>query len=98
MVWCRCGRVCIVKTSWTDAHPGRRFYSCPIERSRCGWIDWVDPPMCERAVQIIPGLLRARNRHENAIQELTRQVRKMKMYLILSWLGFISIVVMYILA
>ncbi|PWA63023.1 zinc finger, GRF-type [Artemisia annua] len=98
MVWCRCGRVCIIKTSWTDAHSGFRFYSCPIEGSRCGWIDWFDPPMCERTVQIIPGLLKARNRHETAIEELTSQLRKIKMYLMFSWLGFLSIVVMYILA
>ncbi|PWA51891.1 zinc finger, GRF-type [Artemisia annua] len=98
MVFCRCGRVCIIKTSWTDQHPGRRFYSCPIEGSRCGWNDWYDPPMCQHAVQIIRGLLRARNRHEGAIEELKGQLRKTKMYLMLSWLAFVSIMVMYILA
>ncbi|GKA49197.1 hypothetical protein Tco_0742155 [Tanacetum coccineum] len=44
--------------------------------ARYRWIDWVDPPMCARSVQIIPGLLRARNRHEASIQELTNQVSK----------------------
>ncbi|GKC37728.1 hypothetical protein Tco_1050112, partial [Tanacetum coccineum] len=44
--------------------------------ARYRWIDWVDPSMCPRSVQIIPGLLRARNRHEASIQELTNQVSK----------------------
>ena len=69
-----------------------------VQGSRCGWNDWYDPPMCQRAVQIIPGLLRARNRHEDAIEELKGQLRKTKMYLMLSWLAFVSIMVMYILA
>ncbi|GJU80915.1 hypothetical protein Tco_1283280 [Tanacetum coccineum] len=29
--------------------------------------------MCPRSIQIIPGLLRARNRHEASIQELTNE-------------------------
>ncbi|GJV82968.1 hypothetical protein Tco_1522866 [Tanacetum coccineum] len=45
----------------------RRFYACPIQGSQCRWIDWVDLPMCPLSVQIIPGLLRARNRHEASI-------------------------------
>nr|GEW71590.1 zinc finger, GRF-type [Tanacetum cinerariifolium] len=71
MVFCWCRRVAIIKTSWTDAHPGHCFNNYPITGSQCSWIDWVDPPMCARAVQIIPGLLRVRNMHEAAIQELT---------------------------
>ncbi|GJV17042.1 hypothetical protein Tco_1362365 [Tanacetum coccineum] len=32
-----------------------------VKGSNCGIIDWFDPPMCDRAVQIIPGLLRRMN-------------------------------------
>ncbi|GJY43025.1 zinc finger, GRF-type containing protein [Tanacetum coccineum] len=78
MVFCSCGRLAVIKTSWTDGHPGRRFYACPIQGPCCRWIDWVDPPMCPRSIQIIPGLLRARNRHEASIQELTNEVSKLK--------------------
>ncbi|GJZ51392.1 zinc finger, GRF-type containing protein [Tanacetum coccineum] len=95
MVRCWRGRFAIIKTSWTDGHPGRRFYACPIHGSQCRWIDWVDPPMCPRSVQIISGLLRARNRHEASIKELTNQVSKLKKYLLISWVGFISIVLFY---
>ncbi|GJV60432.1 hypothetical protein Tco_1466532 [Tanacetum coccineum] len=98
MVRCWRRRHAIIKTSWTNAHPGRRFYSCAIEGSQCRWIDWVDLPMCPRSVQIIPGLLRARNKHEASIQELSNQVSKLKKYLLISWLGFVSIVLFYSLA
>ncbi|GKA34573.1 zinc finger, GRF-type containing protein [Tanacetum coccineum] len=78
MVFCSCGRVAVIKTSWTGSHPGRRFYACTIQGPCCRWIDWVDPPMCPRSIQIIPGLLRARNRHEASIQELKNEVSKLK--------------------
>ncbi|GKC60912.1 zinc finger, GRF-type containing protein [Tanacetum coccineum] len=78
MVFCSCGRLAVIKTSWTDGHPGRRFYACPIQGPCCRWIDWVDPSMCPRYIQIIPGLLKARNRHEASIQELTNEVSKLK--------------------
>ncbi|GJX67896.1 polygalacturonase [Tanacetum coccineum] len=42
------------------------------------WIYMVDPPMCPRFVQILPGLPRARSRHEASIQELSDQVLKLK--------------------
>ena len=30
MVRCgRCETSCVIKTSWTDRNPGRRFYGCP---------------------------------------------------------------------
>ncbi|GKD43483.1 hypothetical protein Tco_1268128 [Tanacetum coccineum] len=98
MVRCWCRRFPIIKTFWTDGHPGRRFCACPIGGSQCGSIHWVDPPMCPRSVQIIPRLLRARNRHEASIQELTNQVSKLKKYLLISWAGFVSIVLFYSLA
>ncbi|GKA80291.1 hypothetical protein Tco_0786887 [Tanacetum coccineum] len=57
--------------------PGRRLYGSS-NWTCCRWIGWVDPPMCPRSIQIIPGLLRARNRHEASIQELTNEVAKLK--------------------
>ncbi|PWA63782.1 zinc finger, GRF-type [Artemisia annua] len=29
MVLCACGLQVVVRTSWTNRNPGRRFYSCP---------------------------------------------------------------------
>ncbi|GJU76552.1 hypothetical protein Tco_1273622 [Tanacetum coccineum] len=85
MAFCSCGRQAVIKTSWSDGHPGRRFYGCIKQGPCCRWIGWVDPPMCPRSIQIIPGLLRARNRHEASIQELTNEVAKLKKYLKISW-------------
>nr|GEV59955.1 hypothetical protein [Tanacetum cinerariifolium] len=55
----------VTRTSWTDTNPGRRFLGCPkIEGQRYIYFHWLDPPMCQRAILIIPGLLRARNMME----------------------------------
>ncbi|KAL4585615.1 hypothetical protein LXL04_010238 [Taraxacum kok-saghyz] len=64
MVFCYCGRVAIVRTSWTDTNPGRRFHCCPKQVSRCAFFAWLDPPMCARYAMIIHGLLRNINNGE----------------------------------
>nr|GFA82641.1 zinc finger, GRF-type [Tanacetum cinerariifolium] len=47
------------RTSWTDINPGRRFLACPqIDGERCIYFDLVDPPMCQRAMMVIPRFLR----------------------------------------
>nr|KAJ0212668.1 hypothetical protein LSAT_V11C400219700 [Lactuca sativa] len=61
MVLYFCGNVAVVQTSWTSQNPGRRFYACPKMGSTCGFLGWVDPPMCQRSTFIIPGLLRTMN-------------------------------------
>lgn len=52
-------------------------------------MDWFDPPMCHRAVNIIPGLSRARNRQEAQLLEAQRGPERMKQLLVVSWLIFI---------
>ncbi|KAL8234097.1 hypothetical protein R6Q59_020197 [Mikania micrantha] len=47
MAFCACGKQAIVRTSWTSKNPG--------------FIRWFDPPMCDRSVDIIPGLLKYKN-------------------------------------
>nr|KAJ0194917.1 hypothetical protein LSAT_V11C700379180 [Lactuca sativa] len=61
MVLCFCGNVAVVRTSWTSRNSTRRFYACPKMGSRCGFLGWFDPPMCQRSTVIIPGLLRTMN-------------------------------------
>lgn len=56
---CFCGNPAVVRTSWTNINPGRRFQACS-QVPGCGFFVWVDPPMCARAIAIIPGLLRTR--------------------------------------
>ena len=85
---CICGAVAVIKTSWTNQNPGRRFYGCPLPECN-RWVDWVDPPMCHRSAMIIPGLLRSINRHQAVIQEVEQARSRMKKYLIVSWLFFL---------
>ncbi|GJY90700.1 hypothetical protein Tco_0505896, partial [Tanacetum coccineum] len=47
-----------MKTSLTDRNPGRRFYGCRNEATNYDFRGWVDPPICVRAVDVIPRLLR----------------------------------------
>ncbi|PWA89653.1 zinc finger, GRF-type [Artemisia annua] len=118
MVLCACGLQCVVRTSWTNRNPGRRFYSCPTYNSSCPFIGWVDPPMCDRSLDIIPGLLRTRDALEDALdleqeradweehrpnEDETRanqaelrakmeeeRAKKLRKYLIISWVLFAS--------
>nr|KAJ0186949.1 hypothetical protein LSAT_V11C900458810 [Lactuca sativa] len=52
----------IVRTAWTDKNPGRCFWGCPTEGSKCRFIGLFDGPMCARSKAIIPGLLRTINK------------------------------------
>ena len=53
------------------------------------WIvDWYDPPMCDRAVQIIPGLLNSMNRLEGDLPEKANEAKRNKKWLIISWFLF----------
>nr|GMD37749.1 zinc finger, GRF-type [Ipomoea batatas] len=74
---CECGRQLVIRTSWTDRNPGRRFWHCSesavssvFGMKGCGFFDWADPPMCPRAISIIPGLLRRINRDREEIERL----------------------------
>ena len=44
--------------------------------------------MCQRAVVIIPGLLRARNHLEATLRQAQEDRARFRAYLILSWLAF----------
>ncbi|GJT78320.1 hypothetical protein Tco_1045045 [Tanacetum coccineum] len=69
MICRRCGSVGVITTSWTSTNPGRRFFGCSKRGANCGIIDWYDPPMCDRAVQIIPGLLRRINHLQQTLAD-----------------------------
>ncbi|GJU68675.1 zinc finger, GRF-type containing protein [Tanacetum coccineum] len=69
MICRRCGSVGVIRTSWTSTNPGRRFFGCSKRGTNCGIIDWYDPPMCDRAVQIIPGLLRRINHLQQTLAD-----------------------------
>ncbi|KAK6150062.1 hypothetical protein DH2020_017587 [Rehmannia glutinosa] len=73
-VFCNCGRNATMKTSWTDLNPGRRYMACQKfkEVGGCTFFNWIDPPMCSRARQIIPGLLKKINKLEDQVKEFEK--------------------------
>ncbi|KAL8224509.1 hypothetical protein R6Q57_019984 [Mikania cordata] len=95
MVFCWCGKVAIVRTSWTDKNPGRRFYLCPDKGSNCRFIRWLDPVICDRSMVIIPGLLKSKNEVETNLQSSEAANGQLKKYLIISWIGFFCLVDCY---
>ncbi|GJY37017.1 zinc finger, GRF-type containing protein [Tanacetum coccineum] len=78
MVRCECGLEAVIRTSQTNRNPGRRFYGCPTLSPTCvNFLRWYDPPMCQRSVQIIPGLLRSRNELEEILAMVEEKRRSL---------------------
>ncbi|KAL0456734.1 UNVERIFIED_CONTAM: hypothetical protein Slati_1012600 [Sesamum latifolium] len=80
---CTCGKEVVVRTSWTTTNPGRRFRGCPGNEvgccslyavvvyeigQYCRSFQWVDPPMCRRSKEIIPGLLNRLSQYETTVK------------------------------
>ncbi|GKB17607.1 hypothetical protein Tco_0851530 [Tanacetum coccineum] len=47
-----------------------------MEVTNCGFVRWVDPPMCERDVDVILRLLRARNVLEEDLEDHVLMLRE----------------------
>ncbi|GKE18048.1 zinc finger, GRF-type containing protein, partial [Tanacetum coccineum] len=89
MVRCACGLEVVIRTSWTNRNPGRCFYGCPtLSPARVNFLRWYDPPMCQRSVQIISGLLRSRNKLEEILAMVEEKRRKLLTFLIVIWVVF----------
>ncbi|KAK6121476.1 hypothetical protein DH2020_044784 [Rehmannia glutinosa] len=79
LVDCYCGRRAVLRTSWTDDNPGRRFHSClQYSGGGCSFFDWEDPPMCRRSKVIIPGLLRKINALKEDVFALEEKVEGLR--------------------
>ena len=62
------------------------------ESEGCRYWVWVDPEMCQRSKDIIPGLIRTKNKLEAKIETLQEnsklqeaKLRRLKMYLFVHW-------------
>ncbi|KAM6599072.1 hypothetical protein CsatA_018681 [Cannabis sativa] len=67
---CYCGIPWIVRTSWTEANPGRCFRKCRLayEDGRgCKFFEWVDVDSCMKCRELIPGLLRKISKLEDQL-------------------------------
>ncbi|GJU47503.1 zinc finger, GRF-type containing protein [Tanacetum coccineum] len=74
---CACGLEAVIRTSWTNRNPSHRFYGCPTLSPTCvNFLRWYDPPMCQRSVHIIPGLLRSRNELKEILAMMQREAQQ----------------------
>ncbi|KAL8208990.1 hypothetical protein R6Q57_008402 [Mikania cordata] len=87
MAFWACGKQEIVRTSWTSKNSGRRFFSCPEQ---------FNPPMCDRSVDIILGLLKSKYDIQVKVEESVVESRILKKKLLFSWICF-SVVLLGIL-
>ncbi|KAK4438173.1 hypothetical protein Salat_0151500 [Sesamum alatum] len=79
LLTCECGKNIVVRTSWTRLNPGRRFRACPGNgHSYRGSLQWVDPPMCRRAKEVIPGLLSRLSREEELVKTASDRVQEVE--------------------
>ncbi|CAA0839873.1 zinc knuckle (CCHC-type) family protein [Striga hermonthica] len=99
---CYCGRRAVIRTSWTNENPGRRFHAClkKEEGGGCVFFDWYDPPMCRRAKSLILGLLKKMNASEEEILKLKAETlslaannRKLKKIILVLVLLVVSILI-----
>nr|GEV73354.1 hypothetical protein [Tanacetum cinerariifolium] len=92
MTRCACGLEVVIRTSWTNRNPGRHFYGCPTLSPTCvNFLRWYDPPMCQRSVQVISGLLRSRNELEEIVAMVDEKRRKLLKFLIIGWvMGYVA--------
>ncbi|KAL8474227.1 hypothetical protein ACS0TY_030885 [Phlomoides rotata] len=76
---CYCQREAAVATSWKNGNVGRRFYGCQKypNDGYCKFFRWIDDPLCERAKQIIPGLLKRLNEQREEIRNMETIAEKL---------------------
>nr|GEU47374.1 zinc finger, GRF-type [Tanacetum cinerariifolium] len=85
MVHCACGLEAVIRTSWTNRNPRHRFYGCSTLSPTCvNFLQWFDPPICQRSVQIILGLLSSRNELEEILAMIKEKRCTLLKFLIIS--------------
>ncbi|KAK4435697.1 hypothetical protein Salat_0733200 [Sesamum alatum] len=102
---CKCGNDLTVRTSWTNSNPGRRFRGCSGDTGvYCGVFEWIDPPMCRRAKDVIPDLLNRINNQDRLLKELRQKVVVLEardgdkvLYRLCGILGSVIIMILFIL-
>lgn len=58
----------VVHTACNSSNAGLRFSGCG--KCKCDYFRWVDPPLCDRAQLIIPGLIKRINLLEEEKKQL----------------------------
>ncbi|WCJ20583.1 hypothetical protein M5689_002803 [Euphorbia peplus] len=76
---CDCGFEAVVRTSWTNDNPGRRFYNCRNRGTRHGsynYFLWIDDKLEDIPMSIVLGLLRKLERMEIECAQLRETGRR----------------------
>ncbi|KAK9065200.1 hypothetical protein SSX86_016583 [Deinandra increscens subsp. villosa] len=47
-----------------------------VQGGNCGFFGWVDPPMCARSSEVIPGPLRSKNLLEKEVKKLKGELKR----------------------
>ncbi|CAI0429660.1 unnamed protein product [Linum tenue] len=77
---CRCVVPAVLRTSWTDANPGRRFFGCANYRgvNACNYFRWIDPPLEDNIKRLVLALhkrireVERRNNHSSFVREMSK--------------------------
>ncbi|KAJ4851300.1 hypothetical protein Tsubulata_001174 [Turnera subulata] len=69
-IFCHCGRLTPMWTSWTNPHPSMRFHKC----NRCGFFKWVDALILGRARDVMIDLRDAEQSLYEANQILMKKI------------------------
>ncbi|CAA0827603.1 Unknown protein [Striga hermonthica] len=79
IVFCHCGKRAQVRTSWTQENPGRRFNGCKDwNRGGCTFFFWADPPIPNRASEIISTLHTENEILESELKSLEKERKRLK--------------------
>ncbi|CAI0552644.1 unnamed protein product [Linum tenue] len=65
--FCFCGDPAVLKTSWTDGNPGRRFFGCSKygTNGACNYFRWHDPALDEHMKFLVLNFHRRIREQEN---------------------------------
>ncbi|CAL1396134.1 unnamed protein product [Linum trigynum] len=77
---CRCAVPAVLRTSWTDANPGRRFFGCANYRgaNACNYFRWIDPPLEDNIKRLVLAMhkrireVERRNDHNSFFREVSK--------------------------
>ncbi|KAB1222987.1 hypothetical protein CJ030_MR2G020038 [Morella rubra] len=85
---CNCELTAPLKTSWTDANPGRRFFGCAkYDGKVCGFYEWFDLHTCPRGMEVGPHLVKKNKALQAELDLQKNTVKVLKVMLGASWVA-----------
>nr|KAJ0209438.1 hypothetical protein LSAT_V11C400216550 [Lactuca sativa] len=77
---CNCGATAVIRTSYSKRNPGKLYYACTIKGPLCKFIGWVNDYDQDCDCMAFR-------------MKLEEQNRKLKLYLVISWGFFVSVLI-----